>query len=313
MPFRTNRGDRHRDLGIISMNLDGGDALCRRGIEDIFAHATEFDIQLDLSTKVYISKERARDLFRSGVRLIQLGFDAPIPELFDEIVGRKGHFDKTLQSIQNCVDAGIKVRTNSILTSKSYRYVHELVDLLLSLPLLNIKVASTFRSHYRGTPDLLLNESQKIWLRKQMAILLEKYPDGRINWECKSDYLALSSQDRKKTFDEFPRCGAGSQSIIITPNGDVVMCEQSPQTEEYIVGSVKHHSIMDVWSSWAAQKFKRVTQARFGGTVCEHCDTFEYCYLNKGGCMIETIKAYGSRYHPHPACPKAPEYALPIM
>jgi radical SAM protein with 4Fe4S-binding SPASM domain len=301
------------ELGIISMNVDGGDALCRQNITEIFAHATQLDIELAVSTKAHVTKESARELYRSGLRRLQVSFDAPFPKLFDEMVGRPGHFQRTLETIHNCVEAGIKVRTNSILTSKSYRYIHELVDFLLALPLFNIKIAPAFRSFYRGTPDLLLTEPQKQWLREQMPILIEKYPDGRINWECKSDYLAASPEKRQEVFRDFPRCGVGSECIIITPNGDVVMCEQCPQEEQFIVGNVKHRSIMDVWTSPAFRQFKQVTQEQFRGTVCGDCEDFASCYLEKGGCFIETLKAYGSRYHPHPACPKAPAYATPLQ
>ena len=299
-------------LGIIAMNVDGGDAFCRRNVTEIFSHATSLDIQLDVSTKAYISKDFAKELRDSGVKALQVGFDAPYPDLFDRIVGRKGHFQRTVESIHNCADAGILVRTNSILTSESVKYINELVEFLYELPLFNMKIAAAFRSHYRGNTSILLDEAQKQWLRSQMIALREKHPDGRLNFECKSDYMHLSPEERAQEFRDFPTCGAGSQSIIITPNGDVVMCEQSPQIEEFIVGNVKTRSILDVWSSPNSREFKTLSQKQFAGTACADCGDFERCYIKKGGCLIETIKAYGSRFNPHPACPKAPEYAPPI-
>jgi radical SAM protein with 4Fe4S-binding SPASM domain len=246
------------------------------------------------------------------VKALQVGFDAPYPDLFDRIVGRKGHFQRTVESIHNCADAGILVRTNSILTSESVKYINELVEFLYELPLFNMKIAAAFRSHYRGNTSILLDDAQKQWLRSQMIALREKHPDDRLNFECKSDYMHLSPEERAQEFRDFPTCGAGSQSIIITPNGDVVMCEQSPQIEEFIVGNVKTRSILDVWSSPNSREFKTLSQKQFAGTACADCGDFERCYIKKGGCFIETIKAYGSRFNPHPACPKAPEYAPPI-
>ena len=83
-------------------------------------------------------------------------------------------------------------------------------------------------------------------------------------------------------------------------------------TDGFVVGNVKHHSILEVWRSEKSRSFKEVRQEQFKGTVCEDCPTFQECYVEKGGCLVETLKAYGSRFHPHPACPKAPNYGSPL-
>ena len=239
--------DEAADIGICKANLDGGDALCRENIDELIAYATERNIECDISTKCYVSEDFAKRLRDAGVRIMQFGFDAPFPDLFDEVVGRKGHFHRTMESIQNCTRAGIVVRTNSILTQETYRHIHELVDLLHTLPLHDMKIATAFRSLHRPKPELLLREDQKQWLRAQIARLREKYPSGKINFECSTDYRAMTAEQRESELANFPRCGIGQETIIITPDGRVSMCEQSPQTEEFIVGSVKENAIMDVW------------------------------------------------------------------
>jgi radical SAM protein with 4Fe4S-binding SPASM domain len=243
---------------------------------------------------------------------MQYGFDAPFPDLFDETVGRKGHFQRTVESIHNCHNAGLSVRTNSILTSKSYRYIHELMDLLHTLPLFNMKFAPAFRSIHRPRPDLLLTEEQKQWLRAQIDLLKEKYPQGKINFECRSDYRDLSAEAREKEFHGFPRCGVNRFCMIVAPDGAVIGCEQAPQTADFILGNVKERSLLDVWQSDRVTGFINVTREQFKGTVCEDCETFAQCYDNKGGCFIESIRAYGSRFAPHPLCPKAPGYELAV-
>lgn len=305
--------DEAADIGICSMNVDGGDALCRKNIEDLLAYAIERDIKIDLSTKVYISKDKAKRLHDAGITLMQVGFDAPTPELFDKTVGVKGHFYRTIESIHNCVDAGLTVRSNSILTQETYSHIHELVDLLHTLPLRDMKITVAFRSAYRHREGLMLNEDEKNWLRRQIVTLKEKYPQGKIKFECRSDFLEVSDEERKKQFLQYPRCAIGRESIIITPDGKVAMCEQSPHSKDLIVGDVKHNSIMDVWTSERMRKFKYVTREQYEGTVCYDCEDFENCFHVKGGCLILVIKAYGTRYAPYPLCPKAPKYKIPLQ
>ena len=305
--------DEAQELGIASVNLDGGDALCRKNIVELLAHATSRGVELDLSTKAYASKEMARGLYDAGLRIMQIGFDAPFPELFDKVVGSKGHFHRTIETIHNCTEAGIVCRTNSIIIQETYRHIHELVELLHTLPLRDMKIATAFRSLYRHRDGLVLAEPQKKWLREQITILKEKYPEGKIKFECQSDYLDLSEEAKNAAFEDFPRCGAGREIIIITPDGKVTMCEQSPQREDFVVGDVKRDSMLSVWQSNAVRDFKNVTREQFKDTVCYDCEEFDTCFVKKGGCFILALRAYGTRFAPHPACPKAPRYDIPVQ
>jgi radical SAM protein with 4Fe4S-binding SPASM domain len=295
-------------LGVCKVNVDGGDALCRKNITELIAYAASLNVDVDISTKAYVSKELAERLFDAGIKIIQFGFDAPYPGLFDEVVAREGHFFRTIESINNCADAGIKVRTNSILIQRTYRAIHDLVSLLYTLPLVDMKICPAFRSAYRHRQGILLTEEQKQWLRKQLQILQAEHTDGKIKFDCRSDYLALDERQRQEAFNNYPRCGVGTESMIIAPDGRVVMCEQSPHTDDFAVGSVKNRSIIEVWQSDQARDFKRVSREQFTGTVCYDCEDFENCFHRKGGCFILSVKAYGTRFAPHPACPKAPRY-----
>ena len=300
-------------VGIRQVNLDGGDALCRENIPELLSYGTSLDLRFDLSTKCYVSKDVAKALYDAGLRIVQFGFDAPYPELFDRVVGKKGHFYRTIESIQNCVDAGIVARTNSILIQETLPYIRELVAFLHTLPLRDMKIAAAFRSLHRPREGLLLTEEQKRWLRRQVSTLEQEYPEGKIKFECQSDYLSMSEEEREVAFARYPRCGVGRESIVIAPDGSVVMCEQSPQTEELVVGSVRERSIVEVWQSDEVARFKEVTREQFEGTVCYDCEEFEHCFHRKGGCIILSMKAYGTRCAPHPACPRAPRYDIPLQ
>lgn len=304
--------DEAGDIGICTMNVDGGDALCRKNIAELLAYAIGKRMSVDLSTKAYISRAMARDLVAAGIGIIQIGFDAPYPDLFDKTVGVTGHFHRTLESIKNCAEEGLSVRTNSILTAETHVHVRQLVHLLSTLPLVNWKIAPAFRTAHRHREGLLLSEQQKQWLREEVRQLQLEHGD-KVQFECQSDYQALSSDERQRAFHDFPRCGIGRECIIITPDGKVSMCEQAPYAEEFIVGDVSQQSIVEVWQGEAMRKFKFPSADDFKGTACHGCEDFEDCYHKKGGCMILSVKAYATRFAPSPCCPKAPPYSPPVQ
>jgi pyruvate-formate lyase-activating enzyme len=156
----------HR-LGVISMNVDGGDILARPDHQIILERILHYGIEPGISTKGYISKEKAKELAKIGLKWLQVGLDS-MREMCDKLVRRPGYFDRMVETIHHLVDAGIRVRTNSIITRESLHLLPELVDFLMTLPLFDIKVAPAFLGLYRSHESMLLTPLQKQWYRKVM-------------------------------------------------------------------------------------------------------------------------------------------------
>jgi radical SAM protein with 4Fe4S-binding SPASM domain len=293
-------------IGVTSINLDGGDILARKDHLAILECLAAYGMNSGISTKGYISKEHARQLHAVGVSWLQIGLDAP-DDLVDNLVGRPGYFRKTIESIYNMVNAGITVRTNSIIVRESLPLLPRLIDILMDLPLMNIKVAPAFGSRYRGNPEMLLTAEMKKIFRSYMTEAEKKYEDqkSRINWECHDDVMDISREEAAARFRERPMCSSGRSQIVITPDGKVVTCEMSPQDEEFIVGDCSYQSIAEVWNSSRLQQWWRPARDRFMKTPCYDCDEFEGCIIQRGQCWYDAYIAYGSPYAPHPECPKA--------
>ncbi|MFC1966937.1 radical SAM/SPASM domain-containing protein [Chloroflexota bacterium] len=293
-------------LGVISINLDGGDLFARKEHLEIIEHIESHGISAGISTKGYLSKEHASRLQKAGLRWIQVGLDST-EEMADRLVRQKGYFNRTIETIHNLVQAGVIVRTNSIITRKSLSLLPELVDLLMSLPLMNIKVAPAFGSLYRGTADLLLSRKEKQWFREQMMLAEEKYSErkNQINWECRDDVLDLTPDQAAARFKERPLCSSGRTQLVITPDGKAITCEMSPQDGEFVVGDCSYQSIMEVWESKTLEQWWNLPQEKFTGTPCYNCEEFHICVVVKGHCWFDALVAYGTPFTANPDCPKA--------
>jgi radical SAM protein with 4Fe4S-binding SPASM domain len=291
-------------IGIININLDGGDVFARPDSMKILKHIISLGIEPGISTKAYFSHQKAKELVALGVTWLQVGLDAP-GKMCDKLVKRHGYFDRMIETIYNLTDAGIRVRTNSIITRESLHLLPELIDLLMTLPLFDIKVAPAFLGLFRNNESMLLTQLQKKWMRKIMEDKVKQYPDHKINWECEEDVLDASEEEIKGWFHVRPYCSSGRTQIVITPNGKVTTCEQSPQKGEFICGDCSYQSIMDVWNSETLKKWYAPPKESFEGTACYECENFNNCIHGMGHCWLQVLKMQGRLYAPHPYCIKS--------
>jgi radical SAM protein with 4Fe4S-binding SPASM domain len=292
----------HR-IGVTSLSVNGGDVFARPEHMDILERIFQYGIEPGISTKAYISREKAKELKKIGLKWLQVGLDST-RDMCDKLVRRPGYFDRTVETIYNLTDAGVKVRTNSIIIGESLPFLPELVDFLMTLPLFDIKVAPAFLGLYRGNEQMLLSMEQKKWYRKVMEEKVKQYPDHKINWECEEDILDVDDDQIESWFRSRPYCSSGRTQIIIAPDGKVVTCEQSPQEGEFVCGDVTHQSIMEVWNSDALKKWYEPPREYFAGTVCYDCETFERCIHGMGHCWLQVLKMQRRLWAPHPYCPK---------
>lgn len=297
--------DEAADLGVTSVNLDGGDMMCRKEIVEIIQHLADCRMEITASTKGYISKQMAGDLYRAGLDYIQIGLDAPAAEIADQLTGSRGFFGRMVETIHNLTEAGITTRSNSIITSQTVDMVPALVDFLMTLPLDNIKICPAFRSYFVDGDDLILSPKQKERLRGYMQEAEKKYSGRAINWECNEDDWDMDTEERSNHFYNRPLCSGARTQCIVTPDGKVVTCEQSPQSDEFVVGDLKVQSLKEVWDSQALKEFCYMPREKFKGTACYTCEDFEPCVHTKGHCYFDALKVYGTMYGPAPKCPKA--------
>jgi radical SAM protein with 4Fe4S-binding SPASM domain len=101
-------------------------------------------------------------------------------------------------------------------------------------------------------------------------------------------------------------CSMGRTALAILPDGSVLMCEQLPSEPRFIVGSVAHRSIRELWaSSEFSNRTLRPDRELFRGRPCYDCPEFVWCHEVRGRCIRDAYKAYGDPYQSDPRCPRA--------
>jgi len=303
--------DQAAEMGVLTMSIAGGEPFIRDDIPELIEWIYRNNMKCSFSTKALISPEMAVRLKNAGIRHAQVSIDAPDEKIADFLAGSVGFYKDAVGSIKNLRQAGIQVRTNSMITPFNVKMVDELVELLVSLGVCYIAMSTPSRSLHNGavSDSLFLNHRDGKWLENEIRQLSMRYgnPDITIKpFEFAMDYSWIRRSDREKRFKNRAFCSAGRSGMLILEDGDVILCEECPVTDELVFGNVKVQSLQEVWDSSRIGEFLHPPREKYLGTVCYDCREYDECHTVKGRCWRESLKAYGQLYAPAPMCPHAP-------
>ena len=297
-----------KELDIYAVMLSGGDPFMYDDFIEVVNCFTKRSIHPFISTKSLVTKDKAKALAESGIKIMQVSIDAPNRDVADFLTHSPGTFDQTVQSIKNLTETGIKVTTNTVVTSYNVLLIPSLVHFLNDLGVKKVKLAQYVRSHYAEYDvSLFISERAGKWLENEInKISNDKGIDIDVRFDYLKDPSLIDPKEKKERFKERSLCSASRWGFVITGTGKAIPCDEIPVTDEYILGDVSKQSMLEVWNSPANTKYTVPPREPFKGTVCYDCEDFDECHRGKGRCFRDALKAYGSLYAPAPICWKAP-------
>ncbi len=102
-------------MGMSKLRLTGGEPLTRRGfegfLEKVMAMSPNMDVRL--TTNGTLLPGRARRLKALGLKAVNISLDSLKPETFRQVTG-VDLFDQARASLDECLDAGLKVKVNAV-------------------------------------------------------------------------------------------------------------------------------------------------------------------------------------------------------
>jgi radical SAM protein with 4Fe4S-binding SPASM domain len=298
-----------REIGVFDIDISGGDVL-------LYPHLVEFLAALEeggfppvmMSTKAYCSEATARRLSEHVVASfgLQFSIDSTIPELADYLTRTPGFCERTLQSIDNALKAGLPVTTKTVVTPYNILTVPRLYPELRHRGVERVILASYCRSGYHHTEDLFNHAETYEWLEKEAEKLRQEFPDDFVNIQNGRPGIdPPSKQLLAEAWKNKTRCTAGRSGMMICADGKVIPCEQMPEVDENFCGDLKVQSVMEVWNSREfAERTTDLPREKFQRTPCYDCESFEHCVNHIGYCIRDTAQFYGTIYTTPPNCPK---------
>jgi radical SAM protein with 4Fe4S-binding SPASM domain len=279
-----------------SVNITGGEPFARA---DLFEILDEFNnIGFDtfvLTNGILINKQKARQLFKSGVKGVQVSIEGP-EDIHDSIRGRNS-FSSSLRGVRNLLDAGLQVTLNVTLSKINADY---LID--------TIKIASDHGVHRLGFSRLVPSGRGKNLIREMLKkdSVMRLYDNIFSNENNKVEIVTgdpVASQLRSKANNSdygdiaLGGCAAGISGLTIMPDGTMLPCRRMPIP----VGNLKRDSFREVWATSDVlndlrdkSKYKGKCGSCNKWANCRGCRAIAYAYSESMG--------KGDHLAPDPQC-----------
>ncbi len=126
--------DQIRATGKPVVVLSGGEPLLREDIYDIARYGTEQGLRMVMGTSGYlIDHDTAIKLREAGIRAVAISLDSKDPATHDSFRGLDGVWERAVQAIGHCRDAGIGVQINMSVMRSAISDVEDVIGLGTSL------------------------------------------------------------------------------------------------------------------------------------------------------------------------------------
>ena len=115
-------------FGVPSILFSGGEPLMRHDLFELIAYAVGKGLRTVISTNgTLIDEDKAREIKRLGVSYVGISLDG-IGPINDKFRGVPGAFERAVQGIRNCQDAGVRVGLRLTLTKRNAQDMEGLFD-----------------------------------------------------------------------------------------------------------------------------------------------------------------------------------------
>jgi len=239
--------DRLNGLGVLFMNVTGGEPFMRPDVFDIMEHVVDSHVLLNVFTNgILLNKEKVEQLRSLDPECVAVSIDGATARTHNRIRGASC-FEKVLENIRLLVDAKIRVRTNTCVYTENVGEIGALVDLLHGIGVNQI-LLDTYVGVGRGADQKQFQLAPTV--AAQITRVIEEKNKKLIGDGKKVPQLTFSEtpstteswrEDKKYSY-----CGVGTSSCAIRPDGALVLCPMLSE-ERYVAGNVLENQIEDLW------------------------------------------------------------------
>jgi pyrroloquinoline quinone biosynthesis protein E len=235
-------------LGVLHVQLSGGEPGMRRDLVDIAANAREAGLSTNLITSgVGITTRTMRDLWEAGLDHVQVSIQDADAVSADRIAGYRGAFQRKHALAAEAVRLGLPLTVNFVVHRANIERISDMVDLALKLKADRIEIAHV---QYYG------------WALKNRAALMPTV-------EQVTRAAAEVEELRRKHQGKFvigagpPDCvgGWGRRSFNVTPSGRALPCHAADSISGLTFWNVRDHALDDIWTNSPAFNAFRGTDA----------------------------------------------------
>jgi radical SAM protein with 4Fe4S-binding SPASM domain len=318
--------DQMAQAGVSMIVLSGGEPLTNPHLSKLIERIRTYDIAVSIdSNGILMDQGVVESLKRAGVASVELSLDSIDPGAHDRFRGLNGAFEKTLNALDLCSEAGIFTTVATTTTTMNYADSSKLIELAKShgadrvvffdlIPAGRGRGIEQLRLSQRQLVDLMAlvkresaeNEIEVFTELPQFVVYsstddensISNHADRSISIERFTVSTFFDCTGRNNAYRRFARylggCPAGRIYCNIQPNGDVTPCMFMP--EYPVAGNLRKQSFEEIWNSETFQTLRDRTRLK---GLCRECKFAIVC----GGCRAKAAAHEGDYLASDPTCP----------
>jgi pyrroloquinoline quinone biosynthesis protein E len=286
-------------LGVLQVNLTGGEPLVRADLEALVAAARASDLYINLITSgIPADRERLGRLAAAGLDSLQLSIQDTDPHGATWIAGRDD-MDSKLATAAATRALGLPLTLNVVLHRWNIGRVAEFVALAERLGAARLELANTqYLGWALANRDRLLPSRTAVEKARQLALEARDRLRGKMEvLFVRPDYHA----DRPRACMD----GWARRYLVVTPDGVALPCHQAGEIASLAGGweNVRDRSLGDIWSDGPG--FRAFRGEDWLPAPCRTCDERTTDF---GGCRCQAFALLGDAAATDPACALSPRH-----
>ena len=287
------------ELGVVQLNLTGGEPLLRRDLERLVEGARGLDLYTNLITSgIPLTRERLAELKARGLDNVQVSIQDVTAAASDRIAGLRS-FDRKLEIAHWVKELGLPLTLNTVLHRENLDRVDQVIALAESLAADRLELANT---QYLGWA--LVNRTALLPTHEQLERAREVARSARRRLQGRMEILFVTPD----YYAELPKAcmdGWCRRFIVVAPDGLVLPCHAAHTLPGLVFDNAKDRPLAEIWQTSSA--FGAFRGEAWMPEPCRSCDRRTEDF---GGCRCQAFHLTGNASATDPVCPLSPDHGL---
>jgi pyrroloquinoline quinone biosynthesis protein E len=286
-------------LGIVQLNLTGGEPLLREDLDRIIERASQLELYTNLITSgIPLTFGRLSRFAALGLNSVQVSIQSARPTESDRIAGTPS-FHRKLEVMQWVASLGLPLTLNVVLHSDNIGEIEELIALAESMAVDRLELANT---QYLGwgfkNRQMLLPTREQVESARTIAAAARERLRGSME-------VLFVTPDYYSVYPKSCMDGWGRRFIVVNPEGLALPCHLAHTLPGLHFDKVTTHALADIWHD--SDGFNRFRGESWLPDPCRSCDRRTRDF---GGCRCQAFYMTGSAGVTDPACFLSSDHGL---
>ena len=285
------------ELGVLQLNLTGGEPLLRDDLERLIESAAGLELYTNLITSgLPLSFERLSRLRACGLDSVQLSIQSPRASESDRIAGAPA-FLRKLETAEWVKALGLPLTVNAVLHRDNIAEVADFIDLAERWSADRLELANT---QYLGWA--LHNRAALLPTRDQIEQARATAAEARLRLHGRME-IAFVTPDYYSDYPKSCMDGWGRRFIVVNPEGLALPCHLAQTLPGLRFENVAEVHLADIWRE--SSGFNRFRGEEW---LPDPCRTCERRAVDFGGCRCQAYHLTGNAAVTDPACSLSPDH-----